>query len=51
VESTWLLFFRQVEHGAFAFEAVGAVVLIASTVVGALVNVPARRQRSALTSP
>jgi hypothetical protein len=43
VESTWLLFFRQVEHGAFAFEAVGAVVLIGSTVAGALMTVPARK--------
>jgi hypothetical protein len=42
-ESTWLLFFRHVEAGAFAFEAVGAVVLIGSTVVGALIGVPVKK--------
>jgi hypothetical protein len=33
-ESIWLLFFREHPDGAFAFEAVGAITLVASTILG-----------------
>jgi hypothetical protein len=47
-ESTWLLFFRPVEQGAFAFELVGAVVLIGSTIAGALISSPKEPRRAGL---